>query len=55
MMVRTMDASHVLSLQEHLSKAAALDEQEINNIRILATQLADRSVLPVLGAGASYD
>lgn len=55
MMVRTMDASHVLSLKEHLSKAAAIDDEEVNNIRILATQLADRSVLPVLGAGASYD
>ena len=55
MMVRTMDTSQVLSLEEHLSKAAALDEQEINNIRVLATQLADSPVLPVLGAGASYD
>jgi hypothetical protein len=55
MTVQTIDTSQVLSLQEHLAKAVGLDEEEVRHIRALAAQLAGRSVLPVLGAGASYD
>jgi SIR2-like domain len=55
MTVRTIDTSQVLSLQEHLAKAAAFDEEEVRHIRALAAQLEGRSVLPVLGAGASHD
>jgi hypothetical protein len=55
MTVQTIDPAQVLSLQEHLAKAAALDDEEVRHIRALAAQLAGRSVLPVLGAGASYD
>jgi SIR2-like domain len=55
MTVRTIDSSQVLSLQEHLAKAAALDDEKVTHIRDLAAQLEGRSVMPVLGAGASYD
>jgi hypothetical protein len=55
MTIRTIDPSQVLSLEEHLAKAAAFDEEEVRRIRALAAQLEGRSVLPVLGAGASYD
>src|SRR4051812_34819179 len=55
MTVRTIESSQVLSLEEHLAKAVALDPAEVEHIRTLAAQIAGRSVLPVLGAGASYD
>lgn len=55
MTIRTIDPSQVLSLQEHLAKAAAFDEEDVRRIRALAAQLEGRSVLPVLGAGTSYD
>jgi SIR2-like domain len=55
MTVRTMDNSQVRPLQEHLDLAAALDTIQIEQIRTLAGQLQDVQVLPILGAGASYD
>ncbi len=35
--------------------AAALPAEIVENIRALAAQLHDKPVLPVIGAGASYD
>jgi len=55
MTVRTMDPSQVLTLQEHLAQALALEPQEVEKVRVLAAQLQGRSVLPMLGAGASHD
>ncbi len=55
MTVRTMELSQVLSLKEHLEKAAALQPRDISDIRALAAQLDGKRVLPILGAGASYD
>jgi hypothetical protein len=55
MTVRTMDASRIRSLREHLVAAGLLDPDELDRIRDLAAQLADRPVLPLLGAGASFD
>lgn len=55
MTVRTIDSSQVLSLQEHLAKAAALGDDEVARVRVLATQLEGQRVLPILGAGSSHD
>ncbi len=55
MTVRTMDCSQVHPLQEHLEKAAALDPDQVDAIRRLARQLRGLPVLPIIGAGASYD
>ncbi len=55
MTVRTIDKSQVRSLQEHLDMAAALDATQIDEIRMLAAQLQDLPVLPIIGAGASHD
>lgn len=40
---------------EHLENAAALPADAIDGLRALANQLAGEKVVPLLGAGASYD
>jgi hypothetical protein len=55
MTVKTMDPTRVVTLEDHLRKAAEFDPVQIDRIRGLATQLSDRPVLPLLGSGASYD
>jgi hypothetical protein len=55
MTVKTMEPSRVLSLGDHLIQAAGFDKDQAERIRRLAAQLAGRPVLPLLGAGASYD
>jgi hypothetical protein len=50
-----MDLGQVHSLQWHLDQARAMDSGRIAQIRTLAMQLSGKPVLPILGAGASYD
>ena len=53
--VRTHEPSQVRALQEHLDAAAGLDSTVVDELRALAAQLDGRSVLPLIGAGGSYD
>ncbi len=55
MTVQTHDPSQILTLQEHLDAAAALDPGVLDDLRALAAQLDGHSVLPLIGAGGSYD
>lgn len=55
MTVRTHDPSQILTLQEHLDAAVALDHRVIDDLHALAVQLDGQSVLPLIGAGGSYD
>src|SRR4051794_35495132 len=53
--IQPRDLSQRKSQREHLALAAALPAEVVENIRALAAQLHDKPVLPVIGAGASYD
>jgi hypothetical protein len=53
--VRSMDLAQVHSLQWHLDRASEMDSERVEEIRTLAAQLRGKPVLPILGAGASYD
>jgi hypothetical protein len=55
MTVTTMDRSQVKALSHHLEKAKGLEAKRLGDLRTLASQLADCEVLPILGAGASFD
>ncbi|MFZ2112977.1 MAG: SIR2 family protein [Solirubrobacteraceae bacterium] len=55
MTVQTHDPSQILTLQEHLDAAAALDSGVLDDLRALARQLDGHTVLPLIGAGGSYD
>jgi hypothetical protein len=50
-----MDWSQIRSLEDHLDLALALDPHEVEAIKTLAEQLQGMKILPILGAGASYD
>jgi hypothetical protein len=54
MSITTMDRGQVQAFHHHLDKARGLGTR-LADIRTLAVQLSGRSVLPVIGAGASYD
>ncbi len=43
------------TLQDHLDAALNLDAADIDKLRALAAQLNNHTVMPVVGAGASYD
>jgi hypothetical protein len=53
--VRPIDLAQVHPLEWHLDQARAMDSERVEEIRTLAAQLSGKPVLPVLGAGASYD
>jgi hypothetical protein len=53
--IDTIDTSRVLPFAEHIRQAAALANDKVEEIRTLAAQLKGQPVLPVIGAGASYD
>ena len=53
--VQPRDFSQRKSQHEHLRLAAGLPAGVVQDIRALAAQLHDKPVLPVIGAGASYD
>jgi SIR2-like domain len=55
MTVRTMDPAQVRSLQHHCDAAAALGDQTLRALRALVRQLSGLMVLPLIGAGGSYD
>jgi hypothetical protein len=55
MSVQTMDLSQVRSLKSHLQAVSELDDDVVQAIESLAGQLDGKSVLPVIGAGASFD
>lgn len=55
MSVTAMDRSQVKALSHHLEKARDLGPERLDDLRRLARQLADRAVLPIVGAGASFD
>lgn len=40
---------------EHVEKALTLTDAEVGDLRALAGQLQDQTVVPILGAGASHD
>jgi hypothetical protein len=55
MSVRVMDESRQSGLGEQIKKAAALEATELVAIVELAAQLDGQAILPVVGAGASFD
>lgn len=55
MAVRIMDEAQIKSLKSHLQLALKLEPDEVAAIRVLAAQLRDKSILPILGAGASHE
>jgi hypothetical protein len=57
MTVQTIDTDQISSLQEHIDKATALEPARIAEIRVFTAQLLEQElpVLPIVGAGASYD
>jgi hypothetical protein len=50
-----MEEARQKSQVEHLAKVAALGTEALTAITKLAKQLIDRPILPVIGAGASFD
>ena len=55
MSVPVMDRSQIRSLEDHLDLALTMEPDEVEAIQILAKQLQNMKILPILGAGASYD
>lgn len=55
MSVQVMEVSRQQELAEHLAAARQLPPNELEAIRRLALQLHGRRLLPVVGAGASWD
>jgi SIR2-like domain len=55
MSVRVMEESRQLPLAEHLSRTSGLDNGAQEAIAALARQLPVPAILPVVGAGASWD
>lgn len=53
--IRVMEADRQQTLLAHIGEAAKLHGEEIERIGQLAQQLSDKRILPVVGAGASYD
>lgn len=53
--IHVMEASRQQQLTEHLAAAQQLPESELEAIRKLASQLRGQKLLPVIGAGASWD
>lgn len=53
--VQPRDLSQRKSRREHLASAGALPAEIVEDVQALAAQLHDKPVLPVIGAGASYD
>ena len=55
MTIRTLNPDQILGLQQHLDDAAGLPETALDDIRKLVQQLEGKNVLPLVGAGGSYD
>lgn len=55
MSVRVMEEERQLALAEHLSLVGDLDDTALEAIAVLAKQLPTPAILPVVGAGASWD
>lgn len=55
MPVQSKDPNQIQSLRAHLDSAAALSQERLRRLRRLARQLDGYSVLPLVGAGGSYD
>lgn len=55
MTVQTYDPTQINMLQDHLDAAATLAPAVIADLQALAVQLDGQSVLPLIGAGGSYD
>lgn len=55
MSITTMDPGQVQAFTNHLDAARGLGEGRLADIRTLAIQLSECAVLPIVGAGASYD
>jgi len=55
MTIRTHNPDQILDLQEHLDLAAAIHPDTLQALQTLAAQLHGKSVLPLIGAGGSFD
>jgi hypothetical protein len=55
MSVRVMEEGRQLALSEHLLRVSDLDSGALEAIAVLADQLPVPAILPVVGAGASWD
>jgi len=53
--IRVMEAGRQQTLLAHIAEAAKLRAEDVERIGQLAEQLHDKPILPVVGAGASYD
>lgn len=55
MTIRVMEEARQLTLAQHVRAAGKLEAAELERIVRLASQLRGKNLLPVVGAGASYD
>jgi hypothetical protein len=55
MNVQTMNPEQAVPLEAHLDAASTIDAAEVALIRRLAEQLHNKPVMPIVGAGCSYD
>jgi hypothetical protein len=55
MTICTYESDQILGLQQHLDNAAGLSESALEDICRLVKQLDGKLVLPLVGAGGSYD
>jgi hypothetical protein len=55
MTIRTFEPSQVRTIQEHFDAAASFDAGVLDALRALVIQVDGCSVLPLMGAGASFD
>jgi SIR2-like domain len=55
MSIRVMETDRQQTLLAHIGEAGKLRAEEVDRIGQLAKQLHDKPILPVVGAGASYD
>lgn len=55
MTVQPMAPSQIRPIEEHLDRAAVMSDDEVAVLGRLAEQLQGQAVMPLLGAGASFD
>jgi hypothetical protein len=55
MNVQTMNSEQVVPLEAHIAAASAVDATDVALLRKLAKQLHGKAVMPIVGAGCSYD
>src|SRR5690349_19568051 len=55
MAIRAQNPKQVKSLDQHIAKACKLSDEAVDALRKLAEQLDRKAVIPLIGAGGSYE